>query len=49
MNLIIRATKIIDPKNVHHGKVVEFQETNQLFANPQTDYTKALMAAAFGP
>ncbi|MCJ8147048.1 dipeptide ABC transporter ATP-binding protein [Acinetobacter sp. A3.8] len=31
---------------LHHGKVVEFQETNQLFANPQTDYTKALLQAS---
>lgn len=31
---------------LHHGKVVEFQETNQLFANPQTDYTKALLDAS---
>lgn len=31
---------------LHHGKVVEFQKTNQLFANPQTDYTKALLQAS---
>lgn len=31
---------------LHHGKVVEFQETNQLFVNPQTDYTKALLDAS---
>ena len=31
---------------LHHGKVVEFQETNQLLANPQTDYTKALLQAS---
>lgn len=31
---------------LHHGKVVEFQATNQLFANPQTDYTKALLQAS---
>ena len=28
MNLIIRATKIIDPKNVHHGKVVDLHIEN---------------------
>ncbi len=31
---------------LHYGKVVEFQETNQLFVNPQTDYTKALLDAS---
>ncbi|MFK7901216.1 MAG: ATP-binding cassette domain-containing protein, partial [Nitratireductor sp.] len=29
------------------GKVVEQGETRQIFENPKTDYTKALMAAAF--
>jgi len=29
------------------GKVVEQGSAQQIFENPQTDYTKALMAAAF--
>jgi microcin C transport system ATP-binding protein len=29
------------------GKIVEFGPSEQIFDNPQTDYTKALMAAAF--
>jgi microcin C transport system ATP-binding protein len=33
---------------MRNGDVVEVGETAALFANPQTDYTKALMQAAFG-
>jgi microcin C transport system ATP-binding protein len=33
---------------MRNGDVVEAGETQALFANPQTDYTKALMQAAFG-
>jgi microcin C transport system ATP-binding protein len=33
---------------MRNGDVVEAGETEALFANPQTDYTKALMQAAFG-
>ena len=33
---------------MRNGDVVEAGETEALFANPQTDYTKALMLAAFG-
>ena len=29
------------------GKIVEQGEADRLFETPQTDYTKALMAAAF--
>ena len=29
------------------GKVVEQGEAREVFNNPKTDYTKALMAAAF--
>ncbi|MEO5806381.1 ABC transporter ATP-binding protein [Devosia sp.] len=32
---------------MRHGKVVEQGETAQIFAAPQSDYTRALMAAAF--
>lgn len=32
---------------MRHGKVVEQGQAAQIFDNPQTDYTKALMAAAF--
>jgi microcin C transport system ATP-binding protein len=31
------------------GDVVEAGECGQVFTNPQSEYTKALMAAAFGP
>ncbi len=31
---------------LHHGKVVEFQETEQLFEHPQTKYTQALLKAS---
>jgi microcin C transport system ATP-binding protein len=44
---VVRALshKVIVMRN---GDVVEAGETQALFANPQTDYTKALMQAAFG-
>jgi microcin C transport system ATP-binding protein len=29
------------------GKVVEFGPADEIFENPQTDYTRALMEAAF--
>ena len=32
---------------MRHGKVVETGDAASLFANPQTDYTRALFAAAF--
>ncbi len=32
---------------MRNGKVVEHGTADQIFTNPQTDYTKALMAAAF--
>ncbi len=32
---------------MRHGKVVEQGSSDQIFENPQTEYTKALMAAAF--
>jgi len=32
---------------LRHGKVVEQGASQDVFANPQTDYTKALLAAAF--
>ena len=32
---------------MRHGKVVEQGTARQVFARPKTDYTKALMAAAF--
>jgi microcin C transport system ATP-binding protein len=32
---------------MRHGKVVESGSAEQIFDNPQTDYTKALIAAAF--
>jgi microcin C transport system ATP-binding protein len=32
---------------MREGKVVEAGTARQIFDNPQTDYTKALMAAAF--
>jgi len=32
---------------MRHGKVVEEGEASELFKNPQTDYTRALFAAAF--
>ncbi len=32
---------------MRHGKVVEAGEATELFRNPQTDYTRALFAAAF--
>ena len=32
---------------MRNGKVVEHGPAQEIFANPQTDYTKALMAAAF--
>lgn len=31
---------------LHHAKVMEFQETEQLFLHPQTEYTQALIAAS---
>jgi microcin C transport system ATP-binding protein len=31
------------------GDVVEAGDCASVFTNPQSDYTKALMAAAFGP
>lgn len=31
---------------LHHGKVMEMQPVDQLFAHPQTDYTRALIEAA---
>ncbi len=31
---------------LHHAKVMEFQETEQLFKHPQTEYTQALIAAS---
>ena len=34
---------------MRNGDVVEAASTESLFANPQQDYTKALLAAAFGP
>jgi microcin C transport system ATP-binding protein len=32
---------------MRHGKVVEEGPAVELFANPQSDYTRALFAAAF--
>ena len=32
---------------MRNGKVVEQGSADQIFDHPQTDYTKALMAAAF--
>jgi microcin C transport system ATP-binding protein len=32
---------------MRHGKVVEEGPAAELFANPQSDYTRALFAAAF--
>jgi microcin C transport system ATP-binding protein len=32
---------------MRHGKVVEEGPATELFAHPQTDYTRALFAAAF--
>ncbi len=32
---------------MRNGKVVEHGPAEQIFDEPQTDYTKALMAAAF--
>jgi microcin C transport system ATP-binding protein len=32
---------------MRNGKVVEYGTSRQIFENPQTDYTKALIAAAF--
>ena len=32
---------------MRNGKVVEQGEARQIFEEPKTDYTKALMAAAF--
>lgn len=32
---------------MRNGKIVEYGPAKDIFANPQTDYTKALMAAAF--
>ena len=32
---------------LRHGKVVEQGPSQEVFANPKTDYTKALLAAAF--
>ena len=32
---------------MRHGKVVEEGPATELFANPQSDYTRALFAAAF--
>jgi microcin C transport system ATP-binding protein len=32
---------------MRHGKVVEEGAATELFARPQTDYTRALFAAAF--
>ena len=32
---------------MRHGKVVEFGPSSEIFERPKTDYTKALMAAAF--
>jgi microcin C transport system ATP-binding protein len=45
---VIRALshKVIVMKN---GDVVETGETQSLFASPQSDYTRELMRAAFGP
>jgi microcin C transport system ATP-binding protein len=34
---------------MRNGKVVEQGPADEIFDNPQTDYTKALMAAAFDP
>ena len=31
---------------LHHAKVVEFQNTQQLFAQPQNEYTRQLIAAS---
>ena len=31
---------------LHHAKVVEFQDTQQLFAQPQNEYTRQLIAAS---
>ena len=31
---------------LHHGRVVEIQETEQLFAHPQNEYTRELIAAS---
>jgi microcin C transport system ATP-binding protein len=32
---------------MRNGKVVEFGRSEQIFDDPKSDYTKALMAAAF--
>jgi microcin C transport system ATP-binding protein len=32
---------------MRNGKAVEYGAAKDVFAHPQTDYTKALMAAAF--
>jgi microcin C transport system ATP-binding protein len=32
---------------MRQGKVVEEGSAEEIFTNPQTDYTKALLAAAF--
>jgi microcin C transport system ATP-binding protein len=32
---------------MRHGEVVEQGQSQQIFSSPQTEYTKALMAAAF--
>jgi microcin C transport system ATP-binding protein len=32
---------------MRHGKVVEQGPATEIFANPQSDYTRALFAAAF--
>jgi ABC-type oligopeptide transport system ATPase subunit len=30
---------------MHHGKIVEFGDSEEVFNNPQNDYTKSLLAA----
>jgi microcin C transport system ATP-binding protein len=32
---------------MRNGRIVEAGPSEQIFGNPQTDYTKALMSAAF--
>lgn len=32
---------------MRHGKVVEYGPTTEIFSSPRTEYTRALMAAAF--